>query len=242
MIDRMRGRTVVLALAGALLMISCSTGQRGAGASARSMWQSLVERRNQFEGARSYAKIRVSNGDQRETSRLEFWSMRKGRMELSGLSPLGTALFTVYSDRDQIIIANHHGHTWWQGTAAALPEIAGVPVASSDLPFLLFALPPSTGQIDWQEGPGEYGRVSGTAFSALISPLGIAAMTMRDRQPLRIRYDLPSMPPSRVMVEMPAEPGRAIEVQHLDVSFGPVSVEPPDVGSYRQVPSPRMLQ
>lgn len=149
-------------------------------------------------------------------------------MLLSGLSPLGTSIFTLHIDGDDVLLLDHHEKTWWRGRLEDLPEVAGLRDAlrANDLAFILLGLPPSkVERSTWNAKGTSFGEIRSGGWDLLVSAHGLANATAADGR-ARVQFTLPSMPPTKVTIEAD---GETIEIDHLDLVFGPVDAPEPKI-------------
>lgn len=202
------------------------------------VWQATIAERLIFEGARSYAKIRVVTRERSMRFNARIAVARDGRMEMSGLSPFGTALFTLNFDGESVTLQDHREKTVWSGSAAELPEIVGLQGSFSTraLPFLLLALPPDSGWPANGEDSGGLLRIASGSDRAIVSGRGLIELVVdEDGGAIVAAYSLPSSPPTNITIR-PVDGVERVEIQHIDLSFGPVEIEPVTIDpSYRRI-------
>lgn len=226
-------------LALVLMQVSCTSGPRWIGHTAEQTWQNLHARRESFQGARSFARIRTTQDGRRERFHANLLIDGEGRMELTALSPIGTAVFTLVLDGDRVVMANHRANTYWSGSIEEVPETLGLPIAPDRLPFLLLALPPEL-PTEQTIHPGGLLVATGEGFSSIVDRRGIVETTVSGARPIRVRYQLPSFPPVRVTLSLAG--GAEAEVEHVELDFEPTVLSSSDFGSYRRVATPGLLR
>ena len=223
-----------------LVVLGCAA--TSSSSSPEDAWSRLVERRSAFQGARSYMKVRVRNGEGRWRFNARVLVDEKGRMVMTGLSPMGTAAFTLNVGHDRVVLHDHTENTVWQGSPADLPEILGIEGSFSTrlLPYLIFALPPEAVGGEIVERMGSYVRVrSGRAWLVVGRSGPVETKVVERGHEIRASYSLPSSPPTAVTIETGAAKDQRVEITHLDLSFTstvvpPVEIEP----SYRRITTP----
>ncbi|HVR44591.1 MAG TPA: hypothetical protein VMS56_14230 [Thermoanaerobaculia bacterium] len=208
------------ALVTLLLLASCATARRpvdtlGA-ASPAEAWRALLGIREEFRGARSFLTIRPE-GSRRFDAILEVDP--RGRVALSGLSPVGTTLFRLFGNRDRVLFLDERRNTYWVGTFAEFADrtglFRGIPFESAaELAMLLLGLPAGTA-----EGVGEW-MVAPDGLRYRVAKGGLAEVVGADGA-ARIVYDPPVWPPSRVRVETAAA---AIGIDHREIVVGDTEV------------------
>lgn len=172
--------------------------------------------RREFPGARAYLSVQPE-GQRRFRATLELTS--DGRMLLTGLSPLGTTLFRLYSEGGRVLFLNDARETWWEGTleefSGATGLFQGIAVTRlSDLAFLLFGLPADAGAVAGEERGGVIHRAGRTGLESAAVAGGGG----------EVRYEPAVYPPVRVVV---AGGGGKLTVEHLDRVDEPVELQPP---------------
>ena len=201
-------------------------------------WARVVASREDFEGAKAYAKVRVVTPERIIRFNARILVSSDGRMEMSGLSPFGTSMFTLNFEPDRVVLRNHREKTIWEGDATELPEIVGLKGSFStrSLPFLLFALPPDRGWPAEGEETGGFLRVTAKGGRAIVGRQGIVELTVEGGDgSITARYSLPSMPPRNVTIR-PGDGDETVEIEHLDLSFGPTEVGPVEIDpSYTRI-------
>jgi len=197
---------------------------------ARAAWATLQDRRSAFDGARSYLKVRVRSERLRRSFNARLLVDGQGRILLSGLSPLGTAIFTLWVDGDRVVMIDHHERTYWRGSTENLAGVAGLEGAfrARGLGLLLFGLPPGTAGSEWSPRGDQFGLVRSGGWNLVVSASGIAEATATDGDG-RVRFDLPSIPPTRVTLDSGADDGDQIEIEVLDLEIGPTTVAEPEI-------------
>lgn len=172
----------------------------------------LLDARRDFEGARGLAKVRLVEANR--TLDAGFRVGGDGKLELSVMSPFGTSLATLFSGDGSVMIVNRSAKTWWEGRAEDLEDL--MPLRGVDmegLGYLMAGLPPHAD--GWRrEAVGERAfRLTRGAQTLLVLPEGIASVSAGSA---RARLDLPSMPPSRVVVlDEKDEEQAVIEIERL---------------------------
>ncbi len=235
----LRRTSSVFLLIGLMLASSCATTRKAE--SAEEAWKLVLERRRSFVGARSYMKVRVQTDEARWRFNARVLVDGEGRMVMSGLSPMGTAVFTLNLEHDRVVLQDHHEKTVWEGSPEDLPEVVGIQGSFSTrlLPFLLLGLPPSTGEGEVVERIADYIRIESGRASIVIGRSGpIETRVEEGRLTIRATYTLPSMPPSTVTIETEGQETQRVEVTHLDLSYSKTSVPEVEINpSYRRLDS-----
>lgn len=217
-----------------LLALSCAGLRRpvdtlGA-ANPEAAREALAMARRSFTGARAFVSIRPE-GARRFDAALEVDP--RGRVALTGFSPLGTALFRIYGDGDRVLFLNERDRTWWEGSFEEFTSrtglFRGIPLERpADLALLLFGLPVTDqGLIDGSGGLGY--RVARGGLSEVTGEGG-----------WRVTYRPVVFP--AVSVRLEGE-GSAVLVEHRETILEQTEVElPAPDPSWRCCALPKSIQ
>ena len=235
---RLSGNGARFVLALLLILVSaCSSSPRVD--TSDEAWEVLASKRKAFEGARSYMRVRVTSARGRWRFNARVLVDGEGRMVMTGLSPMGTAVFTLNLEHDRVVLQDHHEKTVWEGVPEDLPGILGIQGSFSTrlLPFLLLALPPEAVDGRIVERMGDFIRVeSGHAWMVVGRPGPIETLVVERGITIRATYSLPSMPPESVTIRTESDVDQIVELTHLALTFEKTTVPPVEIdASYRGV-------
>lgn len=252
---------IALPVVALLAMVRCRTARPGdatpvppvIASTTSSAWQQLLERRRDFEGVRSYLRLRVIAGGRTLSFKTLLAIDRAGHTRLTAFTPIGTTAFSLYDDGSRILVINHLARTWWSGSADELARLDTVPLTSvrpSDLGFLLIGLPPTLPQAelappprmpgdsdDWLLVPGAQMELhSDGRITYAVTPNGLAAAAVEEiGDVVRVDFDPPAYPPAHVAIRRTRN-GAALEqiaAEHLDLISTASAVAAPEVpGGY----------
>lgn len=161
--------------------------------------------------------MRAESGQRRQSFNARIAVDSSGRARIDGLTPIGTAAITIWSDGANVIYLDHINNVFWKGPANALS--GSLRVIAERGAFLLAGLP-----------------VDDPAVTYRTEPTGLAEATVAG---VRFSYVPPAFPPSRVIIESGSD---RIEVEHADLSSGSEPLSPPPIASdYRQGTTPTLI-
>jgi hypothetical protein len=218
-----RGRVIAAALLAAALFASACA--RPAGEQFRPLtapdpdaaYRELLRIRGSFSGIQSYARMRASSGERRQSFNARIAIDRSGRARIDGLTPLGTAAITIWSDGQNVVYLDHVNSIVWTGRASALSGALRVVAERGAL--LVAGLP--------ADDPAVRHRAVAT---------GLAEAEVAG---VRFTYDPPQFPPQRVVVESGTD---RLEIEHAEFRSGTSDVTAPRIdASYRRGGPPSLV-
>ncbi|HVT45376.1 MAG TPA: hypothetical protein VMT00_13410 [Thermoanaerobaculia bacterium] len=231
------GATAVVVLAASLLLGSCATASRPFAPlppqeTPTAAWTSLRQTRDRFDGARSFARLRVQEGERVRSLRGRLLVDPRGRMLLEGITPLGTAAFTLYADGPEATWLDHVHGTHWKGRLGEIARFFGERAEGGEMGLLMLALPVDSGAVVVDEGSPLI-AVGSEGSRYVISETGLSSVDIPlegDRRVV-VAYDPPSFPPRNVRIsyEVSSRTHAALEITHLDLSSASIRIEPPRI-------------
>ncbi len=219
-------RRVAAALVALVLAASCRTTRPAGNEAALApltpgtpVIQQLSSRMASIHAVRSLMRIRVTTGARTQSFRAQLLvEPKRGRMQLSAYTPIGTEAMTLSADGDRIVFLDHVNRTAWKGSAAELARAIG---------FFDAQTLPAAWALDITGFPARGN------FEA--SDRGLAGGTIGD---IRISFDPPSFPPRNATVRRGSE---TLEITHLELVSTDADVPLPSIPKgYRCCVEPRM--
>lgn len=184
---------------------------------AESAFRELTRIRVDFPGARSYARLKAVSGERRQSFNARIAIDRSGRARIDGLTPIGTAAMTLWSDGQQVVFMDHLNEIFWTGSTRQLSEPLRVMIERGA--FLLAGLPVDDPSIIYQT-----------------KPTGLASAEVSG---VRFTYTPPQFPPRRIVIEAGSD---RLEVEHAEFTSGSEPLEPPPIeAGYRRGNPPSLL-
>lgn len=202
----------------------------------------LQQQRSEFAGARSLARIQIT-GARSQSLRANIAISSEGVMTLWALTPFGTTAAAARIDGDHVTFVNHLRNLYWEGTLTDLSGGHGLADALSyrGLPFLLVGLPPWNDHepVRQEMLTDHLIRLVQGELSVVVSSTGIVSSQLqRGSEVITMSLDQPSIPPTRVVLASTLDPSQTLQIEHLDLSFRSISVEPVRIpAAYRRVSS-----
>ena len=210
-----------------ILASACATTQQEP-RTAEQRWESLLESRRAFEGARGLSKVTLVQQNRRRLD-VTFQLDPRGRLELSVISPFGTRVGTIFLENGELIVVNRPARLYWQGRVDDLDDLLPLGGLQVDgVGFLLVGLPPeATG---WSTSVPADGFLQARRGDRrlLIHPDGIASAEFGNPLAVKARLNLPSHPPTKISILDAAEAETAI-VEHDQIELESVTVERPSI-------------
>jgi hypothetical protein len=160
--------------------------------------QQLAQRRSEFRGERSLARVRLPQISARGQLQVD----AGGRMMLTVYTPIGTTAARLYVDGQDVIFLDDLHSTTWRGKASDLPGSLSM-FANTGLPLLLVGLPP----------PG--------VASITYAPTGMQSVNLSD---VTVTYDPPVYPPRKIVI---IQGEQRVEIEHLESFIDPETLKPP---------------
>jgi hypothetical protein len=212
---------------------------------AEATWKELLARRQQFTGAQSLLRVKVSAGENTQSFRARLAADVRGRMELDALTPIGTTAIAIYADGDRVTFINHLQQTYWQGSAAQLARSIGFFAASTrpaDFAMLLLGLPVVTGPVTKVNGVPCASGICAPVSGALVTTTGaltyetvagglnrVAALSGREL--VLATFTPAAYPPTRLIVEHYDAAGlrERLDVEHLEIVATAEPLAPPEI-------------
>jgi hypothetical protein len=236
----MRSRLILLPLVISVLVpASCAPRPP---ATAHEAVVRLQERKTEFAGARSHARIRIT-GPNSQSLRANIAVGSDGVMTLWALTPFGTTAAAARIDGNSVTFVNHLRNLYWEGSLSEISGGHGLTDALRyrGLPFLLVGLPPWEAHepVRQEMLSPDLIRLTEGDLSVVVSASGIVMSELR-RGPdtISMSLDQPSLPPTRVVLTSTLDPARTIVIEHLDLTFRSIEVEPVRIpATYRRVSS-----
>ena len=199
----------------------------------RDAWAQLLSTRRGFDGLKSYARIRVNEGDRTRSFNARIGLDRRGTLQIEGLTPLGTRAFALQANGRSVTFINDLEKTWWTGDLEVVSRLMRVPVASleaRDLGMLLFGLPAGTDSIFDMGGNAEAGLVTVEhgLYRYSVGGAGFAdAVAVQGDQRIVFRYPMPRYPAADVTVLSTTLVGGSGKLaEHLSITHNEVEKAP----------------
>ena len=193
-------------------------------------WHQLRAIRESFRGASAYTRMRVDRGSIHRSFNARLNVGGDGAVLLDALTPLGTAAFTLYVNRGDVLFVNHLQRSSWSGTLAelnrTLPIFGGSDDASS-LGFLLIGLPPSCPSAE-VSGDGPQASVTCGNFVLQVEAAGLRSARTAAGD-LSIDYTATAFPAQNVVVHSSSGSGGDVSIQYLEVNSRVKALVKPDV-------------
>lgn len=220
----------------------------------RDAWAQLLSTRRGFDGLKSFARIRVNEGDRARSFNARIGLDRRGTLQIEGLTPLGTKAFTLHANGRDVTFINDLDKTFWSGDLEVLSRLMKVPVAglqARELGMLLVGLPAGTdsifdmsgnaeaGEVKIEHGPYRY-SVAGAGFSDAVAVQGDQRIVFRYATPRYPAADVTVL--STTLVDGSGRLTEHLSVTHNEVVKAPEILSLPRMGKeYREGSPPAAL-
>lgn len=162
--------------------------------------QQLAQRRSEFRGERSLARVRLPQISARGQLQVD----AGGRMMLTVYTPIGTTAARLYVDGQDVIFLDDLRSTVWRGKPSDLSGTLGV-FGNTRLALLLIGLPPA--------------GLDSITYGAT----GMQSVTLPE---VTLTYDPPVYPPKKVVI---VRGDQRVEIEHLDSFSDPETLKPPEI-------------
>ncbi len=172
----------------------------------RDAWAQLLSTRRGFDGVRSFARMRVNEGDRARSFNARIALDRRGTLQIEGLTPIGTKAFTLHASGRAVTFVNDLDRTYWTGDLEVLSRLMRLPVAelqARDLGMLLMGLPAGTDSMFDMQGNAESGqfKVEHGPFRYTVAGAGFEdAVAVQGDQRIVFRYAPPRYPAAAVTI------------------------------------------
>lgn len=172
----------------------------------RDAWAQLLSTRRGFDGVRSFARMRINEGESSRSFNARISVDRRGTLQIEGLTPIGTKAFTLHASGRAVTFVNDLDRTYWSGGLDVLSRLMRLPVAdldSRDLGMLLIGLPAGTDSVFDMQGNAESGQfeIVHGLFRYSVAGAGFEdAVAVQGDQRIVFRYAPPRYPAAAVTV------------------------------------------
>jgi len=206
----------------------------------------LLQISREWKGIRSFLKVQVTqqSGRRRFSARLRV--DQDFRIELEGMTPLGTVAFVLWVDGEDARFVNHLNRTVWRGSFAELSRALGLgsEMTVRALISLLLALPDPTQQYVPCDPLSAGDQCSSDGMWRIsVTPSGVSAVERKGVVVgIQSAYLPPAFPPQRLEIRARNANGETLtqlNVEHLEVTTSSGRLKPPAVDpAYRCCPRP----
>lgn len=233
-----------------LILAGCASGGQPVpsftAATPAEAFSRLLQISREWKGIRSFLKVQIieQSGRRRFSARLHV--DQDFRMQMEGMTPLGTVAFVLWVDGEDARFVNHLNRTVWGGSFAELSRSLGLgsEMTVRGLISLLLALPDLTQQYVPCIPPSDSDQCSSDGMWRIsVTPSGVSTLERKGVVVgIRSEYLPPVFPPQRLEIRARNAHGdllTQLNVEHLEVTSSSGPLKPPGVDpDYRCCPPP----
>lgn len=196
----------------------------------------LLQISREWKGIRSFLKVQLIDpgGRRRFSARLHV--DQDFRMQLDGMTPLGTVAFVLWVDGGDARFVNHLSRTVWTGSFAELSRSLGLgsEMTVRDLISFLLGLPDPSQQYAPCDSPAGSDQCSADGVWRIsMTPSGVSALGRSGGvMGVHSKYLPPAFPPQRVEIRARNAQGELLtqlNVEHMEVAGFSGRLQPPGV-------------
>lgn len=192
------------------------------GGTARQAWHDLERSAEQAGTLTSYASIRVSTPEGKQSFRASLETDADGRVAMRAFTPVGTEVFAFSVSGGEMVFLDHSAKKAWRGPFAEVAQQLGIPngVDAVDFARLSFGLPAGGAGADLSRVGDGVVRKGGLEYE--LTGVGLSRVSALGSD-WSVRYEPATFPPVKVTLE---DESRSIVVRHLDLSVVKGALEP----------------
>lgn len=196
----------------------------------------LLRISREWKGIRSFLKVQLIDPGGRGRFSARLHVDEDFRMQLDGMTPLGTVAFVLWVDGGDARFVNHLNRTSWTGSFAELSRSLGLgsEMTVRDLISFLLGLPdPSQPYVSCDSQAGSDPCSADGVWRISMTPSGVSALERNGGLTgLRSEYLPPAFPPQRVEIRARNAQGvllTQLNVEHIEVTGFSGRLRPPGV-------------
>jgi hypothetical protein len=185
-------------------------------------WRELARIRRSEPRLASYASIRVESRGTKRTFRATIETGGSGRVRVDAFTPMGTAAFTLYVERDEATMLDHSNRTWWRGPFATAARSLALPESldAAGLAMIAFGLPVSEGDGEIRDGVVELDGVTYRVGGAGLAEASATGWTAR--------FEPPAWPVAAVTI-VTSDGTRSLTIRHLEAGAASRAIAAPKI-------------